>query len=95
MRASVDFITTTRYLIHQYRRAGEREMDQSERTGRRDLMQSARSSIHLLCSPATKDLAEEVVERLYATNPAQDKEEAAVTERLFAQLVTRLRSELS
>jgi hypothetical protein len=95
MRASVDFITTTRYLINHYRWVGERKMDQSERRVRRDRMQSARSSIHLLCSPATVDLAEKLVERLYATSPTQDKGEAVATDSLFKQLVTRLRSELT
>lgn len=94
MRASVDFITTTRYLINHYRWVGEHKMDQTERSARRNLMQSARSSIHLLCSPAVVDLAEELVERLYATSPTQDREEVAVTDHLFKQLVSRLRNEL-
>ncbi|WP_146605609.1 hypothetical protein [Micromonospora craterilacus] len=94
LRAAVDFITPTRYLLNHYRWLGEEGMNQDDRHERRGRMQNARTAVHLLYSPPVVQLMEELVSRLHETTPATASEEFDRTQEMFRDLVKRLRVEL-
>ena len=91
---AVEFITSTRRLLNQYRLHGEAGMDQEERNELRGRMRNARSSIELLCSAETVAAAKKVTELLYITGPNETAERTAAAEAAFAAVVRALRSEI-
>lgn len=94
LRGAVDYVTTTRYLLNQYRRVGEQGMDQDDRREWRSRMQTARSTLALLCSAPTVSLANDVAAALYRTHPSSEQAQNAETEAIFQDLVEQLRKEL-
>jgi hypothetical protein len=94
LRGAVDYVTTTRYLLNQYRRVGEQGMNQDDRQDWRNRMQTARSTLTLLCSTPTVSLANDVAAALYRTHPDSDLDQNAETDAIFRALVKQLRKEL-
>ncbi|MFF0366954.1 hypothetical protein [Micromonospora sp. NPDC005087] len=94
LRGAVDYLTSTRYLLSQYRKVGELGMDQDDRREWRNRMQSARSTLSLLCSARTVSLANDVAEALYHLGPDSDEAQKAAAESAFQNLVWQLRKEL-
>ncbi|MEV6373340.1 hypothetical protein [Micromonospora musae] len=94
LRAAVEYVTSTRYLLSQYRKVGELGMDQDDRREWRNRMQGARSTLSLLCSARTVSLANDVARDLYRLGPDADEAQRAAAETAFQQLVRQLRREL-
>ncbi|MEU8182921.1 hypothetical protein AB0B85_05495 [Micromonospora sp. NPDC049044] len=94
LRGAVDYLTSTRYLLSQYRRVGEVGMDQDDRREWRSRMQSARSTLSLLCSARTVSLANDVARALYDLSPDSDEAHKKAAESAFRNLVWQLRKEL-
>ncbi|RKN20963.1 hypothetical protein D7147_09135 [Micromonospora musae] len=94
LRAAVEYVTSTRYLLSQYRKVGELGMDQDDRREWRNRMQSARSTLSLLCGARTVSLANDVARDLYRLGPDADAAQRAAAETAFQQLVWQLRREL-
>ncbi|MEV4811146.1 hypothetical protein [Micromonospora avicenniae] len=64
LRGAVDYVTSTRYLLNQYRKVGELGMNEDDRREWRNRMQSARSTLSLLCGARTVTLANDVARAL-------------------------------
>ena len=94
LRAAVEFVTPTRYLLNHYRWLGEKRMNQEDRRERRDRMQDGRTAIHLLYSPPTIQLMEDLVSRLYETGLETTREDHDLTQDIFRELVRRLKTEI-
>lgn len=94
LRGAVDYVTSTRYLLNQYRRLGEQGMDQDDRREWRSRMQTARSTLTLLCSARTVALANDVAAALYGLGPNVDEAQEAAADEAFQDLVRQLRKEL-
>jgi hypothetical protein len=94
LKAAVDYLTATRYLLNQYRRVGSANMVEEHRREWRARMQTARSTLVLLCSPSVVERADDVANRLYRTAPDLDDAAAAETDEVFRRLVSDLRSEI-
>ncbi|MFI7425812.1 hypothetical protein ACIBPB_02370 [Micromonospora sp. NPDC049836] len=94
LRGAIDYVTSTRYLLSQYRRVGESGMDQDDRREWRNRMQSARSTLSLLCSARTVSLANDVAKTLYDLGPDSDVAQKQAAESAFQNLVWQLRKEL-
>ena len=94
LRGAVDYVTSTRYLLNQYRKLGEQGMDQDDRREWRSRMQTARSTLTLLCSARTVSLANDVAAALYGLGPNSDEPQEAAADEAFQDLVRQLRKEL-
>ncbi|MER7443679.1 hypothetical protein [Micromonospora avicenniae] len=94
LRGAVDYVTSTRYLLNQYRKVGELGMDEDDRREWRNRMQSARSTLSLLCGPRTVTLANDVARALYRLGPESDEAQEDAAETAFQNLVWQLRKEL-
>lgn len=94
LRGAVDYVTSTRYLLNQYRKVGELGMDEDDRREWRNRMQSARSTLSLLCGARTVTLANDVARALYRLGPESDEAQEDAAETAFQNLVWQLRQEL-
>lgn len=94
LRAAVDYVTSTRYLLNKYWTVGEQGMDQDDRREWRRTMQVSRSTLTLLCTARTVSLANDVAEALYRLGPDSDKTQHTAAEAAFRNLVRQLRKEL-
>jgi hypothetical protein len=95
LKAAVDFLTATRYLLNQYRRIGAPNMVEEHRREWRAKMQSARSALVLLCSTPVVQRADEVATRLQQMTPDTDAQVAAATDDAFLRLISDLRREIN
>jgi hypothetical protein len=94
LRYSVDFITSTRQLLNEYRRHGEEGMDQTERSELRGRMRYARSAIELLYPSEAIAAVRKINDGLYDTRPGETKEKRKATEEAFQMAVSALRGGL-
>ena len=95
LKAAVDYLTATRYLLNQYRRVGSANMVEEHRREWRSRMQTARSALVLLCGPRVVQRADEVAGRLQQMTPDTDPAIADATDESFLQLISDLRLEIN
>lgn len=94
LKAAVDYLAATRYLLNQYRRVGSANMIEEHRREWRSRMQTARSTLVLLCSQSVVERADDVAGRLHRMTPELDDAAAREADEMFRRLVSDLRAEI-